>query len=176
MMTCFIRAQMLQDRPHPHFVVCCMQGPQIVTVPKFDVPNRYWIVPFLDAYLNYYGAIGSDFNSTPGQYLVVGRSKGQACTPQAHCSLCHELLDTIYRSLVLRLRIYLSVHSFSTCTHFTLQGLLQLHACLYGAKCSFLLSVSFVSLSVLCVFTPPNTACMTAVHTATCTEMSVLVL
>lgn len=73
------------------FAVCCMQGPQIVTVPQFDVPSRYWIVPFLDAYLNYYGAIGSDFNSTPGQYLVVGRSKGQACTPQAHCSQCHEL-------------------------------------------------------------------------------------
>ncbi|DBA92269.1 TPA: hypothetical protein ACH3X2_003703 [Trebouxia sp. C0005] len=51
------------------------QGPQIVTVPQFDVPSRYWIVPFLDAYLNYYGAIGSDFNSTPGQYLVVGRNE-----------------------------------------------------------------------------------------------------
>ncbi|KAA6420889.1 MAG: hypothetical protein FRX49_09030 [Trebouxia sp. A1-2] len=57
------------------FAVCCMQGPQIVTVPQFDVPSRYWIVPFLDAYLNYYGAIGSDFNSTPGQYLVVGRNE-----------------------------------------------------------------------------------------------------
>ncbi len=90
-MTCFLHAQMLKDRPQPHFVVCCVQGPQIVTVPKFDVPARYWIVPFLDAYLNYYGAIGSDFNSTPGQYLVVGRSEGRACTPQAHCSLRHEL-------------------------------------------------------------------------------------
>ena len=51
------------------------QGPQIVTVPQFDTPQRYWIVPFVDAYLNYYGAIGSDFNSTAGQYLVVGRSE-----------------------------------------------------------------------------------------------------
>ena len=52
-----------------------LQGPQIVTVPEFDTPNRYWIVPFLDAYLNYYGAIGSYFNSSAGQYLVVGRGK-----------------------------------------------------------------------------------------------------
>jgi len=92
----FMHTQMLQvlkrsDRPQRHLVVCCMQGPQIVTVPTFDVPSRYWIVPFLDAYLNYYGAIGSDFNGTAGQYLVVGRSNGRACTPQTHCSLRHEL-------------------------------------------------------------------------------------
>ena len=62
-----------------------LKGPQIVTVPKFDTPSRYWIVPFLDAYLNYYGAIGSYFNSTAGQYLVVGRSKNA-------CSIYHELL------------------------------------------------------------------------------------
>ena len=32
-----------------------LQGPQIITVPEFDTPKRYWIVPFLDAYLNFYG-------------------------------------------------------------------------------------------------------------------------
>lgn len=52
-----------------------LQGPQIITVPQFDTPRRYWIVPFADAYYNIYGAIGSHFNSSAGQYLVVGRSK-----------------------------------------------------------------------------------------------------
>ncbi|KAL0038112.1 hypothetical protein WJX79_003329 [Trebouxia sp. C0005] len=56
------------------------QGPQIVTVPSVSPSNRYWIVPFLDAYLNYYGAIGSDFNSSAGQYLVVGRSAAANAT------------------------------------------------------------------------------------------------
>ncbi len=54
-----------------------LQGPQIITVPRFDTPARYWIVPFSDAYYNIWGAIGSHFNSTAGQYLVVGRSKPQ---------------------------------------------------------------------------------------------------
>ena len=53
------------------------QGPQIISVPEFDTPKRYWIVPFLDAYLNFYGAIGSDFNSSAGDYLVVGRGTTQ---------------------------------------------------------------------------------------------------
>ena len=52
-----------------------VEGPQIITVRQFDTPRRYWIVPFLDAYYNYYGAIGSDYNSSSGQYLVVGRSR-----------------------------------------------------------------------------------------------------
>lgn len=64
---------------------CVLKGPQIVTVPTFDTPSRYWIVPFLDAYLNFYGAIGSYFNSTAGQYLVVGRSTYA-------CSICQELI------------------------------------------------------------------------------------
>ncbi|KAK9827504.1 hypothetical protein WJX74_006310 [Apatococcus lobatus] len=50
------------------------QGPQIITVPQFDTPRRYWIVPFADAYYNIYGAVGAHFNSSSGQYLVVGRS------------------------------------------------------------------------------------------------------
>lgn len=54
---------------------CVLQGPQIVTIPTFDTPKRYWIVPFLDAYLNYYGALGSNFNTSAGQYLVVGRGE-----------------------------------------------------------------------------------------------------
>ncbi len=60
------------------------QGPQVFTVPP--VPKgRYWIVPFLDAYTNFIGALGSAYNSTPGNYLVVGRSEltstAQAFTP-----------------------------------------------------------------------------------------------
>ena len=50
------------------------QEPQILTVPAFP-SGRYWIVPFLDAYTNFYSAIGSDYNSTPGDYLVLGQGK-----------------------------------------------------------------------------------------------------
>ncbi len=64
---------------------CVLQGPQIVTVPTVSPSNRYWIVPFLDAYLNYYGAIGSDFNSSAGQYLVVGRSENDMMSCIAVC-------------------------------------------------------------------------------------------
>lgn len=55
--------------------IFALQGPQVVTVPQFDNPKRYWIVPFLDAYLNFYGALGSAYNTTAGSYLVVGPSK-----------------------------------------------------------------------------------------------------
>ncbi len=51
-----------------------MQGPQLLTVPAFET-GRYWIVPLSDSYLNFYTAIGSHFNSTAGQYLVVGPGK-----------------------------------------------------------------------------------------------------
>ena len=54
-----------------------LQGNQIVTVPAFD-SGRYWIVPFLDAYTNFYSSIGSHNNSTAGDYLVLGRGKLQA--------------------------------------------------------------------------------------------------
>lgn len=56
-------------------VLVCVQGPQIISVPQFDTPRRYWIVPFVDNYFNFWGAIGSDFNSSAGDYLVVGRGK-----------------------------------------------------------------------------------------------------
>ena len=39
------------------YMIYVLKGPQIVTVPTFDTPKRYWIVPFLDAYLNYYGVL-----------------------------------------------------------------------------------------------------------------------
>ncbi len=55
-----------------------MQGPQLLTVPAFET-GRYWIVPFSDSYLNFYTAIGSHFNSTAGQYLVVGPGKHHRC-------------------------------------------------------------------------------------------------
>ena len=50
-----------------------LQGPQIITVPQFD--SRYWVLPFLDAGLNFYAGIGSNYNSTAGEYLVVGRGQ-----------------------------------------------------------------------------------------------------
>ena len=50
-----------------------MQGPQIITVPAFD--SRYWLLPLQDAYTNTYAALGSDYNTQAGQYLVVGRSE-----------------------------------------------------------------------------------------------------
>ncbi|DBB11917.1 hypothetical protein WJX82_007641 [Trebouxia sp. C0006] len=55
------------------------QGPQLLTVPAFET-GRYWIVPFSDSYLNFYTAIGSHFNSTAGQYLVVGPGPSQNAT------------------------------------------------------------------------------------------------
>ena len=55
-----------------------MQGPQLLTVPAFET-GRYWIAPFSDSYLNFYTAIGSHFNSTAGQYLVVGPGKHLQC-------------------------------------------------------------------------------------------------
>ena len=64
-----------------------LQGPQFITVPEFDTPRRYWIVPFLDAYLNFYGAIGSDYNSSAGEYLVVGRGKSPVGN---NCMLHHD--------------------------------------------------------------------------------------
>ncbi len=122
-----------------------MQGPQIVTVPKFETLSRYWIVPFLHAYLSYYGAIGSAFNSTPGQSLVVGRSKAQAYmvhSMQFAASVMSYDTPPIYPfcGMYVKSRSYLPVHSFSKCAHFTLHSLSQLHACLYGAECLFLLS------------------------------------
>ena len=51
-----------------------LQGPQVVTVPTFDVPNRYWIVQFSDLYQNFFAALGLTYNSS-GSYLLVGRSK-----------------------------------------------------------------------------------------------------
>ena len=49
-----------------------LQGPQQVTVPAFSA-DRYWEVPFIDAYTNVNSSIGSRFNNTAGQYLVVGQ-------------------------------------------------------------------------------------------------------
>ena len=50
------------------------QGPQIVSVPQFDTPRRYWIIQFSDAYQNFFAAVGATYNST-GRYLLVGRGK-----------------------------------------------------------------------------------------------------
>ena len=61
-----------------------VQGPQIVSIPQFDTPKRYWIVPFADAYLNEYSYLGSDFNTTAGDYLVVGRS-APLCSLRKRC-------------------------------------------------------------------------------------------
>lgn len=83
--------------------LCMLQGPQIVTVPEFDTPKRYWIVPFLDAYLNYYGAIGSYFNSSAGQYLIVGRGKHRRSRAFLESRISHLFLMimTSKRSLLL---------------------------------------------------------------------------
>ena len=75
-----------------------LQGPQIISVPQFDTPKRYWIVPLLDAYTNYYGGPGSIRNSTAGQYLVVGPSEFAASgiISPASIHICEQLC-TNYR-------------------------------------------------------------------------------
>ena len=74
-----------------------MQGPQVLTVPTFDVPNRYWIVQFSDLYMNFFAAVGYSYNSS-GSYLVVGRSKVLSiyCDVQLHrYTVCKTFLTDV---------------------------------------------------------------------------------
>ena len=65
-----------------------VQDPQIITVPQFYAPKRYWIVRFLDAYTNYFAGIGSTSNSSAGQYLVVGPGKHLPCLEKSYSFAC----------------------------------------------------------------------------------------
>ncbi|KAK9796634.1 hypothetical protein WJX73_004944 [Symbiochloris irregularis] len=67
------------DTLYAQAVLDLSQGPQIFTIPQFPA-GRYWVVPFLDAYTNLFGALGSHFNSPPGDYLVVDRDVANGTT------------------------------------------------------------------------------------------------
>ena len=56
-----------------------MQGPQVITVPQFDTPKRYWIIQLLDAYSNSFAYLGSHFNTSAGSTLILGRSTSLPC-------------------------------------------------------------------------------------------------
>ncbi|KAK9828758.1 hypothetical protein WJX72_001942 [[Myrmecia] bisecta] len=67
------------DTLYSQAILDLSQGPQVFTIPPFPT-GRYWIVPFLDAYTNFFGALGSHFSSPPGNYLVVGRNVSNTTT------------------------------------------------------------------------------------------------